>query len=1444
MQYASSFNLSNSANGPAVNQEDHPDDGHECDPAVPDWDDECSSVPGTEEYYGCPDPDPDGDGIVGEFDECPNDAAYPPNEVRGCPDSDGDGVPDKDDQCPGEIEDWMGVIDGCADASDMDGDGVPDDQDNCPSVTNPNQADFNNDGIGDMCSDIDQDGIYDDTDQCRTEKENFNNYQDTDGCPDTPPLVDTDNDGVPDEIDQCPNEYGTQSNGCPVPVDSDGDGVPDSSDACPNEYGTQSNGCPVPVDSDGDGIPDDVDSCPSQAENFNGYQDTDGCPDTPPVEPQNTPPVIISPTSITTDENTSVQFTINAVDTDGPLERLSFNPQSQPQHGTLTYAGVYTDKTADYIYTPSTNYNGPDSFSIMVWDGETNSAVTTIPITVNPAGAPPPTDSDNDGIPDDVDSCPSQAENYNNYQDTDGCPDTLPEGNIPPEIIVPTSITTNMNTPVTFRAIIIEPDGPQKEPSIYHIVQVKHGSFDVKILSGLDREYTYTPYKDYVGTDTFTLRVWDGKVNTDAPVTITIKAVDYSLDQDGDGINDDVDSCPSEPENFNQYLDDDGCPDSIPTETTVPEITVDKVPDFHEYFNYIVAGHLKSPNGLGIDRTELFVSLINTDTGKEVWHNYGEPRKVTTNPDGSYFTWVGGNSFVGPHKLTITFEGNFLYDKTEVSFPVEVKPFGPLPGCVQRTEYTITLPSGSVLCDDFHGTARLKPNGLSSPGTVQYGAEFQAFGKNIRYRNPDQMIISIYNPCDKLINEFEMNIAQNGNFWPKTTASGEGYQLSGTYKIAAHHKQSGTFIAETTFSVQSGGEFVSSPSDAQCGGTTTGGTITPPPTGESTGKISSPGTVQYGAEFQALGRADTYRNPDQMIISIYNPCDKLINEFEMNIAQNGNFWPKTTASGEGYLISGTYKLIAHHKQSGSYVAETTFSVQGGGPFVSSPSDSQCSGTGTSAGGKSWKGVLSGYGDFIVDGTDRLIYSIEGTFFFDIQDDGSLKGNGVSSMHISRSWGYDYDRYGIKNSCWTIDSEFDRKSAAYQIKGYYSNDKVSLYPSGGAPAKFPLTLWCSFQGYHQDIVYVLDPFTYGFNDSAVLDLKKGAVDSVTTNTPFKNTSGKIKWTFKITDEGYLNPKFTTAPPKVTPPPQPTPPPLQPTPPKITPTQPDLIPTTPPKTPPKTAPVPIPTAPKIPTLPPAPTTATMKKICEDLGLRYDLIVEKCVTLTPSTPVAPAPPTIPTPPAIPVTLSIDTDRTVYNQGNLVTIETQISGTTSNQNIAVSVIDSSSNVVLTRTITTDSSGTGSLPFKISHGTSSGTYEASATVSVDGETYRDLIRFTVKKDIAGISILSVEPTDQQGNPITSFGKEKQGYVKVKLDSDSFTTSLITVNIFDSDLTSLGTGSVKTTLSGQSELVLSFFIPHDAVMGSADIYVNIFTDWPSNGGTPLTRESSAKVIIG
>ncbi|MBS3926742.1 MAG: thrombospondin type 3 repeat-containing protein, partial [Nitrosarchaeum sp.] len=44
--------------------------------------------------------------------------------------------------------------------------------------------------------------------------------------------------------------------------------------------------------------------------------------------------------------------------------------------------------------------------------------------------AVPPKDIDGDGILDDVDSCPTQAETVNGFEDTDGCPDAVPPKDI------------------------------------------------------------------------------------------------------------------------------------------------------------------------------------------------------------------------------------------------------------------------------------------------------------------------------------------------------------------------------------------------------------------------------------------------------------------------------------------------------------------------------------------------------------------------------------------------------------------------------------------------------------------------------------------------------------------------------------------------------------------------------------------------------------------------------------------------------------------------------------------------------------------------------------------------------------------------------------------------------------------------------------------------------
>lgn len=65
--------------------------------------------------------------------------------------------------------------------------------------------------------------------------------------------------------------------------DSDGDGIPDDSDDCPEmaedfDGFEDDDGCPDD-DNDGDGIPDKVDKCPNQPETVNGYKDDDGCPD-------------------------------------------------------------------------------------------------------------------------------------------------------------------------------------------------------------------------------------------------------------------------------------------------------------------------------------------------------------------------------------------------------------------------------------------------------------------------------------------------------------------------------------------------------------------------------------------------------------------------------------------------------------------------------------------------------------------------------------------------------------------------------------------------------------------------------------------------------------------------------------------------------------------------------------------------------------------------------------------------------------------------------------------------------------------------------------------------------------------------------------------------------------------------------------------------------------
>ncbi|MEM9727973.1 MAG: OmpA family protein, partial [Myxococcota bacterium] len=123
--------------------------------------------------------------------------------------------------------------------------------------------------------DLDADGILNDVDQCPTEAEDFDGFQDEDGCPDP----DNDGDGILDINDGCmmdPEDIdGFQDeDGCPD-LDNDGDGILDVDDMCPDEPGSvENNGCPE-SDRDGDGVPDRIDNCPDEP----GTVENQGCQD-------------------------------------------------------------------------------------------------------------------------------------------------------------------------------------------------------------------------------------------------------------------------------------------------------------------------------------------------------------------------------------------------------------------------------------------------------------------------------------------------------------------------------------------------------------------------------------------------------------------------------------------------------------------------------------------------------------------------------------------------------------------------------------------------------------------------------------------------------------------------------------------------------------------------------------------------------------------------------------------------------------------------------------------------------------------------------------------------------------------------------------------------------------------------------------------------------------
>ncbi len=168
----------------------------------------------------------------------------------------------------------------------------------------------------------------------------------------------------------------------PVSVDSDGDGIGDASDACPSEAedadgSDDTDGCPE-LDDDEDGIDDAHDQCPHEPEDIDEDHDADGCPD---------------------------------VDTDGDGVQDGYDScPSQPEDmdGDRDEDGcpdddVDRDNIADAQDQCPSEPEDTDGF------GDEDGC--------------PEVDFDGDGLADDADQCPDRTEDADGFEDEDGCPE-------------------------------------------------------------------------------------------------------------------------------------------------------------------------------------------------------------------------------------------------------------------------------------------------------------------------------------------------------------------------------------------------------------------------------------------------------------------------------------------------------------------------------------------------------------------------------------------------------------------------------------------------------------------------------------------------------------------------------------------------------------------------------------------------------------------------------------------------------------------------------------------------------------------------------------------------------------------------------------------------------------------------------------------------------------
>ena len=181
-------------------------------------------------------------------------------------------------------------------------------------------------------------------------------------------------------------------------------------------------------------------------------------------------PLTADSQSVSTNEDTSVPITLTGSVGNGGA--ISYMITSNPSHGTLS--GV----APNLIYTPDTNYFGPDSFTFKTAYGAAFSSEATVSLTINPSSGAPPI---------------AQAD----------------------------AATTTRNTTVNIAVLANDSDPDGDTLTITTVTQGANGG-TVTITNGGTR-VSYRPRSGFIGTDSFTYTVSDGDDGTaTATVTVTV----------------------------------------------------------------------------------------------------------------------------------------------------------------------------------------------------------------------------------------------------------------------------------------------------------------------------------------------------------------------------------------------------------------------------------------------------------------------------------------------------------------------------------------------------------------------------------------------------------------------------------------------------------------------------------------------------------------------------------------------------------------------------------------------------------------------------------------------------------------------------------------------------------------------------------------------------------